>query len=55
MDEIPQDDFIEHYKGFKLFGFYLIKPNDYVPYGRYKIKERKPKKIILNKYKIVFI
>ena len=55
MDEIPQDDFIKHYKGFKLFGFYLIKPYDYVPTGWYKIKERKPKKIILNKYKIVFI
>ena len=55
IDEMPQDDYIKHYKGFKLFGFYLIKPYDYVPAGWYKIKERKPKKIILNKYKIVFI
>ena len=51
LDDAPQEDYINHYKGFKLFGFYLIKPYDYVK-GWYKLKERKPKRIILNKYKI---
>ena len=55
MDAIPQDDEIIHYKGLKLFGFYLIKPYDYVPQGWYELKERKSKRIILNKYKLEFI
>lgn len=52
LDDAPQEDYINHYKGFKLFGFYLIKPYDYVKSGWYKLKERKPKKIITHKYKI---
>ena len=51
LDSDPEEDYINHYKGFKLFGFYLIKPYNYVK-GWYKLKERKPKRIILNKYKI---
>ena len=33
LNETPQDNYINHYKGFKLFGFYLIKPYDYVNTG----------------------
>ena len=55
LTETPQDDQIKHHNGFKLFGFYLIKPYDYVESGWYKLKERKNKKIILNKYKLEFI
>lgn len=55
IDEIPHNSEIKHNSGVKLFGFYLIKPYDYVPAGWYELKDRKQKKIILNKYKIVFI
>lgn len=54
LDELenePRESSIKHNKGFSLFGFYLIKPYDYV-YGWYALKETKRKKIIMNKYKI---
>ena len=54
MIETPQDNYIEHYKGLKIFGFYLIKPYDYVKAGWYRLKERKHKRLIINKYKLVF-
>ena len=41
LDEIPHNSEIKHNSGVKLFGFYLIKPYDYVSAGWYKIKERK--------------
>ena len=52
---MPHEKYIKHYKGFKLFGFYLIKPYDYVKTGWYRLKERKPKRIIINKYKLDFV
>ena len=52
LNETPQENYINHYKGFKLFGFYLIKPYDYVKPGWYRLKERKTKRIIINKYKL---
>lgn len=52
LNEAPQENYINHYKGFKLFGFYLIKPYDYVKPGWYRLKERKTKRIIINKYKL---
>lgn len=52
LNEAPQENYINHYKGFKLFGFYLIKPYDYVKPGWYRLKERKTKRITINKYKI---
>ena len=55
LNETPQENYINHYKGFKLFGFYLIKPYDYVKPGWYILKERKPKRIIINKYKLDFV
>ena len=55
LTETPQDNQIKHHNGLKLFGFYLIKPYDYVETGWYKLKERKNKRIILNKYKLEFI
>ena len=54
LNESPQENYIDHYKGFKLFGFYLIKPYHYVKSGWYRLKERKPKRIIINKYKLYF-
>ena len=54
LNETPQENYINHYKGFKLFGFYLIKPYDYVKSGWYRLKERKSKRIIINKYKLYF-
>lgn len=54
LKEMPQEKYIKHYKGFKIFGFYLIKPYDYVK-GLYSLKERKPKRIIINKYKLDFV
>lgn len=53
LKEMPQEKYIKHYKGLKIFGFYLIKPYDYVK-GLYRLKERKPKRIIINKYKLDF-
>lgn len=50
-----QENYIEHHNGVKIFGFYLIKPYDYVPRGWYRYKERKQKRIILNKYKLEFV
>ena len=55
LNEDPQENYINHYKGFKLFGFYLIKPYDYVKPGWYRLKERKPKRITINKYKLDFV
>ncbi len=55
LNESPQENYINHYKGFKLFGFYLIKPYDYVKSGWYRLKERKQKRIIINKYKLNFV
>lgn len=55
MDDIPQDNEVKHFKGLKIFGLYLIKPYDYVDAGWYRIKERKNRRIILNKYKLIFI
>lgn len=55
MDDIPQDNEVKHFKGLKIFGFYLIKPYDYVTAGWYRIKERKNRRIILNKYRLIFI
>lgn len=55
LNETPQENYINHYKGFKLFGFYLIKPYDYVKPGWYRLKERKTKRITINKYKIEVI
>ena len=52
LNETPQENYINHYKGFKLFGFYLIKPYDYVKPGWYRLKERKTKRITINKYKL---
>ena len=52
LDSEPEEDYINHYKGFKLFGFYLIKPYDYVKSGWYKLKERKPKRITISKYRL---
>ena len=52
LNEAPQENYINHYKGFKLFGFYLIKPYDYVKPGCYRLKERKTKRITINKYKL---
>ena len=52
LNETPQENYINHYKGFKLFGFYLIKPYDYMKPGWYRPKERKTKRIIINKYKL---
>lgn len=52
LNETPQENYINHYKGFKLFGFYLIKPYDYVNPGWYRLKERKTKRITINKYKL---
>lgn len=52
LNETPQENYINHYKGFKLFGFYLIKPYDYVNLGWYRLKERKTKRITINKYKL---
>ena len=52
LNETPHENYINHYKGLKLFGFYLIKPYDYVKPGWYSLKERKPKRIIINKYKL---
>ena len=54
LEEMPQENDIKHYKGLKIFGFYLIKPYDYVK-GLYRLKERKPKRIISNKYKLDFV
>lgn len=51
LDNEPHESSIRHNKGFSLFGFYLIKPYNYV-YGWYALKETKPKKIVMNKYKI---
>lgn len=50
-----QENYIEHHNGVKIFGFYLIKPYDYVPRGWYRFKERKQKRIILNEYKLEFV
>jgi hypothetical protein len=47
----PHESSIRHNKGFSLFGFYFIKPYDYV-YGWYALKETKHKNIVMNKYKI---
>ena len=55
LNETPQENYINHYKGFKLFGFYLIKPYDYVKPGWYRLKERKTKRITINKYKLDFV
>ena len=55
LNEDPQENYINRYKGFKLFGFYLIKPYDYVKPGWYRLKERKPKRITINKYKLDFV
>ena len=55
LNNSPQENYINHYKGFKLFGFYLIKPYDYVKSGWYRLKERKPKRITINKYKLDFV
>lgn len=55
LDEIPHNCKIKHNSGVKLFGFYLIKPYDYVSAGWYELKERKQKRIILNKYKLEII
>ena len=52
LNETPQENYINHYKGFKLFGFYLIKPYEYVKPGWYRLKERKTKRITINKYKL---
>ena len=52
LNETPQENYINHYKGFKLFGFYLIKPYDYVKPGWYRLKKRKTKRITINKYKL---
>ena len=54
LKEMPQENYIKHCKGLKIFGFYLIKPYDYVK-GCYRLKERKPKRIIINKYKLDFV
>lgn len=51
LENEPYENSIKHNRGFRLFGFYLIKPYDYV-YGWYALKETKPKKIVMNKYKI---
>lgn len=55
LNNSPQENYINHYKGFKLFGLYLIKPYDYVKSGWYRLKERKPKRITINKYKLDFV
>ena len=52
--DTPNESYIKHRNGLKLFGFYLIKPYDYVDAGWYRIKETIHKRIILNKYKIIF-
>lgn len=54
LTEMPEEKYIKHCKGLKIFGFYLIKPYDYVK-GLYRLKERKPKRIIINKYKLDFV
>ena len=51
LENEPHESSIKHNKGFSLFGFYFIKPYDYV-YGWYRLKETKFKKILMNKYKI---
>lgn len=51
LDNEPHESSIRHNKGFSLFGFYFIKPYDYV-YGWYALKETKHKNIVMNKYKI---
>lgn len=51
LENEPCESSIRHNKGFSLFGFYFIKPYDYV-YGWYALKETKLKKIVMNKYKI---
>lgn len=51
LENEPHENSIRHNKGFSLFGFYFIKPYDYV-YGWYALKETKHKKIVMNRYKI---
>lgn len=54
LKDTPHESHIKHCKGLKLFGFYLIKPYDYVDAGWHRLKVTTHKRIILNKYKIVF-
>lgn len=51
--ETPHEDYIQHYKGLKIFGFYIKKPYDYVKKGWYRLRDKTPNvRIILNKYKL---
>lgn len=54
LDELenePHENSIKHNQGFSLFGFYFVKPYDYVHHW-YRLKETKHKNIVMNKYKI---
>ena len=51
--ETPHEDYIQHYKGLKIFGFYIKKPYDYVGEGWYRLRDKTPNvRIVMNKYKL---
>ncbi len=51
--ETPHEDYIQHYKGLKIFGFYIKKPYDYVETGWYRLRDKTPNvRIVMNKYKL---
>lgn len=54
LEEEPVESCIKHYKGIKLFGWYLSKPYYYVE-GWYRLKETKYKEMYKSKFNIKFV
>ena len=54
LEEKPLEKYIKHYKGIKIFGWYLCKPYDYVE-GWYQLKETKYKEICKSHFNINFV
>lgn len=54
VNETPHENYIEHYKGLKIFGFYVKKPYEYVEAGWYRLRDKTPNvRIKMNKYKLI--
>lgn len=50
--ETPHEDYIKHYKGLKIFGYYIKKPYEYVE-GWYRLRDKTPNvRIVMSKYKL---